>query len=213
MIDYLPAMEDYIKKHSSEENPLLNKIYRETHIRYLNPRMVCGHIQGLFLTFLSRMIRPLKILEIGTFTGYSTICLAQGLPSNGTLYTIEIDDEMAEVANKYFDESGIKQINLIIGNAIEIIPSLNEQFDLIYIDGEKKEYPQYLSVCLPVLKKDGFLIADNVLWDGKVLDKEITTDKATLALRIFNNLIKENTSIEKVFLPIRDGLLICRKIH
>lgn len=206
------ALETYLQRYSSEELPILTKIYRETHIKYLNPRMVCGHLQGLFLSFLSRMINPRYILEIGTFTGYSAICLAQGLQADGRLYTIEVDDETAELAQKYITEAGYADmIQVIEGNAIEVIPSLNIMFDLVYIDGDKKEYPQYLRVCLPRLKTGGYLIADNVLWDGKVLDEK-QKDKTTLAMRAFNDAIKNNPSLEKVLLPLRDGLYICRKM-
>ncbi|MGC8802490.1 MAG: O-methyltransferase [Bacteroidales bacterium] len=206
------ALESYLEKHSSEELTILKKIYRETHIKFLNPRMVCGHLQGLFLSLMSKMIKPATILEIGTFTGYSAICLAQGLSAEGRLYTIEVDNEIAEFAQKYIAEAGYSgSIQVIQGDAIEVIPALKEMFDLIYIDGDKKEYPRYLEVCLPVLKAGGYLIADNVLWDGKVLDEK-HKDKATLAMRAFNDAIKNNPSLEKVLLPLRDGLYICRKM-
>ncbi|MGC8824032.1 MAG: O-methyltransferase [Bacteroidales bacterium] len=206
------ALESYLEEHSSEELTILKKIYRETHIKFLNPRMVCGHLQGLFLSLMSKMIKPATILEIGTFTGYSAICLAQGLSAEGRLYTIEVDNEIAEFAQKYIAEAGYSgSIQVIQGDAIEVIPALKEMFDLIYIDGDKKEYPRYLEVCLPVLKAGGYLIADNVLWDGKVLDEK-HKDKATLAMRAFNDAIKNNPSLEKVLLPLRDGLYICRKM-
>ncbi|HOK52510.1 MAG TPA: O-methyltransferase [Bacteroidales bacterium] len=205
-------LETYIEEHCSEELPILRKIYRETHIKYLNPRMVCGHIQGMFLSLLSKMIQPEVILEIGTFTGYSAICLAQGLKPEGTLYTIEVNEEIVEVAQQYIAESEYsKLIQVIHGNAIEVVPQLSTSFDLIYIDGEKAEYPEYLEVCLPHLKVGGYLIADNVLWDGKILNTE-AQDKATQALRKFNDAIKNNPSLEKVLLPLRDGLFLCRKI-
>jgi len=205
-------LETYLEEHSSEELPILRKIYRETHIRYLNPRMVCGRVQGLLLAFLSKMIQPWHILEIGTYTGYSAICLAQGLRSGGQLYTIEVDEEIAEVARQYIEESGFSQaIRLVTGNALEVVPKLNITFDLIYIDGEKREYPQYLETCLPLLNTGGYLIADNVLWDGKVTDPK-HTDKPTQALRKFNDAVKKHPSLEKVLLPLRDGLFLCRKI-
>lgn len=205
-------LETYIEEHCSEGLPILRKIYRETHIKYLNPRMVCGHIQGMFLSLLSKMIQPEVILEIGTFTGYSAICLAQGLKPEGTLYTIEVNEEIVEVAQQYIAESEYsKLIQVIHGNAIEVVPQLSTFFDLIYIDGEKAEYPEYLEVCLPHLKVGGYLIADNVLWDGKILNTE-AQDKATQALRKFNDAIKNNPSLEKVLLPLRDGLFLCRKI-
>lgn len=205
-------LETYLEEHSSEELPILRKIRRETYIRYLNPRMVCGRVQGLLLAFLSKMIQPGHILEIGTYTGYSAICLAQGLRSGGQLYTIEVDEEIAEVARQYIEESGFSQaIRLVTGNALEVVPKLNITFDLIYIDGEKREYPQYLETCLPLLNTGGYLIADNVLWDGKVKDPKYT-DKPTQALREFNDAVKKHPSLEKVLLPLRDGLFLCRKI-
>jgi predicted O-methyltransferase YrrM len=169
-------------------------------------------VQGLLLAFLSKMIQPGHILEIGTYTGYSAICLAQGLRSGGQLYTIEVDEEIAEVARQYIEESGFSQaIRLVTGNALEVVPKLNITFDLIYIDGEKREYPQYLETCLPLLNTGGYLIADNVLWDGKVTDPK-HTDKPTQALRKFNDAVKKCPSLEKVLLPLRDGLFLCRKI-
>jgi predicted O-methyltransferase YrrM len=204
-------LEEYIEKHSSEELPILQKIYRETHIKYLNPRMVCGHIQGLFLSMISKMIAPSNILEIGTFTGYSAICLAQGLREGGKLLTIEIDEEMAEIASNYIDEAGMHEIEVVNGDALEIISELTQLFDIIYIDGEKREYPQYLSLCLPHLKSGGFLIADNVLWSGKILSTVTADDKATLAVKEFNESMANNSQLEKVLLPLRDGIYVCRK--
>ncbi len=206
------SLEEYIESHSSDELPILNKIFRETNIRLLNPRMVSGHITGLLLAMISKMITPTNVLEIGTFTGYSAICLAQGLTDQGKLITIEIDDEIAEIAQGYFNEGGYSEkIKLLIGDALKIIPNLNQQFDLIFIDGEKTEYPLYLEVCLPKLKEGGILLADNVLWSEKVLGNKKNMDKATLAINLFNKKIKEDKTLEKVLLPLRDGLFICRK--
>lgn len=206
------VLEEYLEQYSSDELPILNKIYRETNIRLLNPRMVSGHITGLLLALISKMICPSKILEIGTYTGYSAICLAQGIKSHGKVITIEIDDEIAEIAQGYFNEGGYSEkIELLVGDALIIVPTLNYEFDLIYIDGEKAEYPDYLEVCLPKLKEGGILIADNVLWSEKVLGNEENMDTATKAIAHFNKKIKENNALEKVLLPLRDGLFICRK--
>jgi caffeoyl-CoA O-methyltransferase len=204
-------LEEYLEKHSTSEDPVLKQIYRETNIRQLNPRMITGHIQGQLLTLLSGMIRPEFILEIGTFTGYSAICLAKGLSQKGKLHTIEIKDEIAEIARGYFKQAGYDdKIEIHIGDALSVIAALNIQFDLIYIDGEKREYPEYLKICLTHLKKGGYLIADNVLWNGKVLESSSVQDSATRAVNDFNRMIGENNHLEKTFLPLRDGLLIAR---
>ncbi len=204
-------LEQYIENHSTSEDPLLKKIYRETNIRMLNPRMVSGHIQGLFLTFISKMLKPNLVLEIGTYTGYSTICLAKGLASGGVLHTVEINDELIDVAKSYFKEAKLeKQINVHVGNATAIVPALNLKFDLIYIDGEKKEYPEYYKTCAEFINPGGYLIADNILWDGKVVENNFFNDPATLAIREFNNIIKQDDRVENVIVPVRDGLMIAR---
>ena len=204
----------YAEEHSTPELPILNKIYRETNIRYLNPRMVSGHIQGAMLSMLSKMVQPTRILEIGTFTGYSAICLAQGLQSDGKVHTIELKDEIAEVANQYFIEAGLtEKIMLHIGNAIEVVPAINLTFDLIYIDGEKREYPKYYNSCINYLNPGGYLIADNVLWDGKVLNASAQNETATIAVMKFNDLIKNDSNLENLLIPIRDGLMIARKLN
>jgi predicted O-methyltransferase YrrM len=204
----------YAEEHSTPELPILNKIYRETNIRYLNPRMVSGHIQGAMLSILSKMVQPTHILEIGTFTGYSAICLAQGLRSGGKVHTIEIKDEIAEVANQYFIEAGlVEKIMLHIGNAIEVVPAINLTFDIIYIDGEKREYTEYYYTCINFLKTGGYLIADNVLWDGKVLNISSNNEASTKSVMEFNDLINNNPNLENLLLPIRDGLMIARKLY
>jgi caffeoyl-CoA O-methyltransferase len=210
---HLPIdLEKYIEAHSSPELPILTKIYRETNIRYLNPRMVSGHNQGLLLMFISKMISPLSILEIGTYTGYSAICLAQGLKTGGHLHTIEINDEIADIAVKYFAEAGLDdKITIHIGDASQIVPALNTQFDLIFIDGEKREYSEYFNTCIKYLKPGGYLLADNVLWEGKVLDKKHQNDPATAAINSFNNLVNNDLHLENVLLPLRDGLMLARK--
>jgi caffeoyl-CoA O-methyltransferase len=205
-------LEIYAEKHSSTELPILSKIYRETNIRMLNPRMVSGHLQGLFLSMLSKMIAPKTILEIGTFTGYSAICLSQGLAHGGKLHTIEINDELAETAKAYFVEAGLEDsIVQHIGDAREIIPNLQFQFDLIFVDGEKREYPEYYKLCCNSLKPGGLLLADNVLWNGKVIDDESNTDTATKAIQEFNESVKNDPMFENLLLPLRDGLMMARK--
>jgi predicted O-methyltransferase YrrM len=209
---YANNLEKYLEEHSSPEDAILTKIYRETYLNMLNPRMVAGHIQGLLLSFLSEMIQPSSILEIGTFSGYSAICLAKGLAKGGVLHTIDVDDECLERANGYFKEAGLENaIKSHHGNAIDIIPTLNKTFDIIFIDGEKSEYPEYLNVSLTSLKSGGYIIADNILWNGKVIDPSQNQDKSSNAVRLFNKMIHDNQNLVKVFLPLRDGLLIARQ--
>lgn len=201
-------LEQYIEKHSTSEDLLLTKIYRETNIRMINPRMVSGHIQGLFLTLIAKMLKPDLILEIGTYTGYSTICLAKGLVPEGKIHTIEINDELGEVAKGYFKETKLEnKIQIHIGNAISVIPELNLKFDLIYIDGEKREYTEYYKICVPYIKPGGYLLADNVLWNGKVVEP-LVNDPATKAVLEFNRLISNDPRFENVLLPLRDGLMM-----
>ena len=209
-----PELESYIENNSTPELPILTKIYRETNIKMINPRMVSGHVQGMFLSMLSKMLNPESILEIGTYTGYSAICLANGLKSGGELHTIEVNDEIAEVAKGYFEESGLNnKIIQHIGDACNLIPGLNKEFDLIYIDGEKREYCNYFNVCLPKLKVGGYIIADNVLWNGKVVNDNYKNESATKEIIKFNKLVTENTSTENVLLPLRDGLMLVRKLR
>jgi predicted O-methyltransferase YrrM len=208
-----PDLEQYIENHSSAELPILKEIYKETYLNQLNPRMVSGHNQGLFLIMISKMIKPKSILEIGTFTGYSAICMAQGLTPDGVLHTIEIDDEVASQTKLSFDKSGLgNKIELHVGSALDIIGKLNTSFDLIFIDGEKREYPQYFELCLKHLNVGGYLIADNVLWNEKVIDPAMNEDKATKAVKQFNDMVHANSNLLHVLLPLRDGLIMCQKI-
>ena len=205
-------LEDYIASHSTPEDPLLEELYRQTHIRFVNPNMVSGHIQGKLLRFISLMLRPESILEIGTFTGYSAICLASGMCEKGKLYTIEINDELAEFSRSYFIRSGLSdKITQLNGDALKIIPDMDFFPDLVYIDGDKREYIEYFEAVLPKLKPGGFIIADNILWGEKVLDNT-TKDPQTKGVIAFNEMIKNRTDIEKVIVPIRDGLTLIRKI-
>jgi len=203
-------LERYINEHSSPEDPLLAELYRETHIRFVNPNMSTGSMQGKLLEFISGMINPGTILEIGTFTGYSAICLAKGLRKGGKLYTIEINDELSEFSRSYFIRAGFKDtIVQLTGSAIKIIPSLNTTFDLAYIDGDKREYIDYYKVIIGKMKPGAFIIADNVLWGKKVLDAD-TRDNQTRGIIEFNEMIREQKNIEKVILPIRDGIMLIR---
>jgi len=204
-------IEQYIEQHSSPEDPILENLFRETHIRFINPNMISGHLQGKFLEMLSSMIRPDNILEIGTFTGYSAICLSRGLKPGGKLITIELNDELADFAQSYFIRAGVEnKIIQMTGMAHDIIPRLDQMFDLVFIDGDKREYVEYYKLIIDKVKPGGFIIADNVLWGEKVLDIE-TTDPQTRGIINFNEMVRKETAIEEVILPIRDGLMLIRK--
>jgi caffeoyl-CoA O-methyltransferase len=204
-------LEQYILEHSTSEDPVLEDLYRQTHIRFVNPNMVSGHEQGKFLEFVSRMIEPENILEIGTFTGYSAICLSRGLKEGGKVITIELNDELASFAGEYFVKAGAaEKIIQMTGDALKIIQKLNLTFDLVFIDGDKREYTEYYRLVIDKMKPGGFILADNVLWGGKVIEKE-TKDPQTLGIIAFNELISRETCIEKLILPLRDGLMLMRK--
>jgi len=204
-------LEKYIEIFSTAEDPVLEDLYRQTHIRFLNPNMVSGHLQGKFLEFISMMIRPDNILEIGTFTGYSAICLAKGLKPEGRLITIELNDELMDFAHSYFCRTGLEsKITQLTGKAQDIIPGLDVMFDLVFIDGDKREYIEYFNLIIGKVKPGGFVIADNVLWGGKVVEED-TTDPQTRGIIDFNNMLKNAIDIENVIIPLRDGLMIIRK--
>jgi len=204
-------LEQYILSHSSPEDPVLEDLYRQTHIRFINPNMATGHLQGKFLEMISLMIRPAYILEIGTYTGYSAICLAKGLNPGGKLITIEVNDELASFSHSYFCKAGVEsKIEQLTGNALEIIPDLDLQFDLVFIDGDKREYCDYYRLIIDKVKPGGFILADNVLWGGKALEKN-STDPQTLGIIEFNEMIRNNNTIEKFLLSLRDGIMIIRK--
>jgi caffeoyl-CoA O-methyltransferase len=205
-------LDDYILNHTGPEDDVLRELNRVTNLRVMNPRMLSGHLQGKFLQMVSKMVKPKCILEIGTFTGYSAICLAQGLPANGILHTIEINDELEDIAREYFKKANIEGlIKLHFGNAIDIIPSMDVQFDLVFIDGEKKEYGIYYNLVFDKLRNGGFIIADNVLWNGKVVDLVENPDISTKSINDFNNLVMNDNRVENVLLPLRDGLMLIRK--
>ena len=205
------TLERYIIEHSTAENPALEELYRQTHIKFINPIMSTGFIQGRLLEMISKMIKPDRILEIGTFTGYSAICLAQGLTEKGVLTTIEIDDELQSFANEFFIKAGVeKKIRQITGNALEIIPLLEEKFDLVFIDGDKREYCDYYRLSIDKVKSGGFIIADNTLWGGKIFEKDIK-DRHTKGIVDFNDMLMHEKDIEHIIIPLRDGLTIIRK--
>lgn len=205
-------IDKYILNHIDHEDEILKELDRETNLNVLGARMISGHLQGQVLSLLSKLIRPKSILEIGTFTGYSAICLAKGLEVGGKFITIEIDDELENIAKRYFEKAGIQ--NLIvqkIGPALEIIPTLKETFDLVFIDAHKPEYPAYYEAVFDKVNKGGIIIADNTLWSGKVLELPSDDDIATRGIIQFNEMIKNDNRVEKVILPLRDGMTIIRK--
>ena len=204
-------LEQYIEQFSTPENPVLEDLYRQTHIRFINPNMVSGHIQGLFLEFISLMIRPENILEIGTFTGYSAICLSKGLKPGGKLITIELNDELSEFAHSFICRAGAEaKIIQLTGKAQDIIPGLDRMFDLVFIDGDKREYIEYYKLIINKVKPGGFILADNVLWGGQVLDNE-SNDPQTRGIINFNAMIRAESIIEEVIIPIRDGMMLIKK--
>jgi predicted O-methyltransferase YrrM len=205
-------IDKYILAHIDTEDEILKELDRETNLKVLGARMISGHLQGQVLTMLSKMIRPETILEIGTFTGYSAICLAKGLQKNGKLITIEIDDELESIAAKYFEKAGLKNcIEQKIGEATKIIPALNQTFDLVFIDADKREYRNYFELVFDKVNSGGYIIADNTLWNGKVLKTPAADDLQTKGIIDFNTFIKNNSAVEKVILPLRDGMTVIRK--
>jgi predicted O-methyltransferase YrrM len=211
-MDFLPEkINDYVERHSQAEPDLLKKLNRETWQKVLAPRMLSGHLQGRVLSMLSKLIQPKNILEIGTYTGYSALCLAEGMQENGELHTIDINEELFDFQRKYFDASPFgKQIFQHLGNALEIIPKLKKTFDLVFIDADKNNYPNYLEIMFPKLKKGSVILSDNVLWSGKVVEKVKDDDVDTQAILRYNKLLNEHLKLETVILPIRDGLTISR---
>ncbi len=203
---------DYLNKNSEKEPEILSRLSRETHQKILQPRMLSGHIQGRFLSFISKIKSPDKILEIGTYTGYSSICLAEGLSKNGKIDTIDKNEELINIQNKYFEESGYR--NKIIqhtGNALDILKNLNEKYDIIFIDADKENYVNYFNQVSNKLNKNGIIISDNVLWSGKVLDSK-QKDEETSTLVKFNKIINEDKRFTSIILPIRDGISISRLV-
>ena len=204
---------NYCINHSSKEPEILKELNRQTHIRTLNPRMICGKHQGRFLSIISKIIRPKKILEIGTFTGYSTLCLAEGLEKEGRIDTIDNNYELKKIQNYFFNLSKLEdQINQFTCDAIEILPKLKDKYDLIFLDADKKNYLNYLNLIVPLLSKKGVLISDNVLWSGKVISVNNNNDIETEVLKKFNKKLSNHKNLETVLLPVRDGISLSMKI-
>jgi len=212
MVD--PVLLDlYILNHISPEEDFLKDLDRETHLKVLRSRMLSGHLQGQILSMISSMIRPKCILEIGTFTGYSAICLAKGLAEDGQLHTIEIDDELESIAHKYFRKAGMAdRIFQHIGDAREIIQSIDRMFDLVFVDADKREYPEYYKLVFDRIPVGGFLLADNILWNGKVVEPESADEEQTRGILEFNDLVQNDPRVKNVILPVRDGIMLLQKV-
>lgn len=201
---------EYAEQHSSQESKLLKKINRDTHAHVLMPRMLSGHLQGRILATFSHMLRPKAVLEIGTYTGYSALCMAEGLQEGGELHTIDINEELEEKVKGFFEESPFSHcIHYHIGQALDIIPGLQKSWDLVFIDADKINYAAYYDLTIEQLRPGGFIIADNVLWSGKVIGPK--TDKDTEAIRAFNKKVQDDDRVENVLFPVRDGLMVVRK--
>lgn len=204
---------NYSLSKSSKEPKILNDLNRETHLKILNPRMLSGHYQGRILSLVSKIIKPKKVLEIGTYTGYSTICISEGLDKNGSIHTIDHNEELLVIQNKYFKKAGISEkVKQYTGDATKIIKKLNLDFDLVFIDADKENYPLYFDSIIEKVKPGGVIIADNILWSGKILEKVEKEDYATKSIIEFNDKVKNDDRVETIILPIRDGLSLIRKI-
>lgn len=209
----MDLLEKYIHEHSSAEDSLLHELDRQTHLRVLNPRMISGHIQGKLLELIVKMFRPKNVLEIGTFTGYSALCMAAGLEDDAVIDTCEVDDELESLAQSFFDRSPYgHKIHLHVGSALDIAPELGKQFDLVFMDGDKREYPAYYDMLMDggLLHSGSVILADNILWYGKVVQPVAHNDHHTQALIEFNRRVKEDERVESVILPLRDGINIIR---
>ena len=204
---------NYIDKHSSNENTILYELRRETELKCLNPIMLSGKIQGNFLAIISKLIKPINVLEIGTYTGYSTLCIAEGLNPAGMIHTIDKNEELLQIQNKYFEKSGLRnQIKQYTGDALAIIPKLKFDFDMIFLDADKENYVRYLELISPILKPGGVLLTDNVLWHGKIIESYENQDRISRLIDDFNKKIIEDKSLKTVMLPIRDGISLTLKL-
>ncbi len=206
-------LEEYLEAHTTAPDAVLQELYRHTYLHEMNPRMMSGPVQGKFLQFLCQMLKPRRVLEIGTYTGYAAICIARGLPEDGKLLSIEANREYEDTLRHYFDKAQVlEKIDLILGDAKTVIPTLNETFDLVFIDADKVSYPTYYNMVMEKVRPDSFILADNVLWDGKVLNAQ-TKEHDTQALIAFNDMVQNDPRVENVLLPIRDGLMMIRVVQ
>lgn len=212
MIDLTYAIEEYLEQHATPMDEVLHELYRETHLHAMNPRMASGPVQGRFLQLLCQLMQPKKVLEIGTFTGFATICMARGMGSDGLLTTIEANEEYEGVIRKYLAKAAVAdRVRLIIGDAKEVIPTLEGGFDTVFIDADKISYPSYYDLVIEKLNPGGVILADNVLWEGKVLNVG-TKERDTKAIQAFNDKVQNDPRVENVLLPLRDGLMMVRKL-
>lgn len=206
------AIEEYILSHSDDEGELLAALNRDANVNLLRPRMLSGHLQGRILKMFCRMLAPKRVLEIGTYTAYATLCMAEGMAPDGRIHTIEINDEMEDFINKYLDRSPyMEKITVHFGDALEVIPKLGGEFDLVFIDADKRLYSEYYDLVFPMVRPGGLILADNTLWDGHVVEVPRSADKQTLGIMAFNDKIKRDDRVEKVILPLRDGLTMIWK--
>lgn len=204
-----PLIEDYCEAHTSAEGDLLYRLYRETHLRAVKPRMISGQLQGRFLSMVSHMMNPTRVLEIGTYTGYSALCLAEGLAPDGFVDTIEVDEEMEEIITRYVEQSPYKdRIRLHIGDARQLIPQFDGPWDLVFIDAEKRSNREFYELVLPQMRKGGIMMIDNMLWSGKVVDSDANHDLDTKAIVEFNDFVQQDPRVENVLLPLRDGIMM-----
>ncbi len=212
MKDFVPSnLAQYAENHTTSPSNVLQKLYRETNLKVVRPRNLSGNIEGAFLKMMSQMIRPNRILEVGTYTGYGSICLAEGLAEGGRLHTIEINEELEEMQRRYFAAAGLEEkIEIHIGDALEIIPQLEETFDLVFIDADKANYPKYFDLLIDKVRSGGFILADNVLWNGKVLEEK-AKDRYTMGVKQFNEKVQEDERVENVLLTVKDGMMLIRK--
>jgi len=206
------TISEYAEVHTSAESKVLQELNRETNAKVLNPRMLSGHLQGRVLSMISHMIKPKQVLEIGTYTGYSAICLSEGLAEGGMIHTIDINDELKDIIHKYINAAGVShKIKTYAGDALKIIPEIHETFDLVFIDADKINYLNYYNLVFDKVRQGGFILADNVLWSGKVLENRKDMDPDTLTIDDFNKKVISDDRVENVILPIRDGIMLIRK--
>ncbi len=206
------TLDQYILRHIDEEPALLKKLDREVHRDLLYSRMISGHLQGRILYMLCKMINPHRVLELGTFAGYSALCMAEALDDGALIHTIEVNDELEDFAQRFFDQSPVgDKIKLHIGDAMEIVPKLEERFDLVFIDANKRNYVDYYNMVFDMVNPGGYIIADNILWDGKVVEEVLAKDKQTQGILAYNKMVQEDERVENVILPIRDGMMVARK--
>ena len=213
-MDFLPKeIENYVLNHTTAENDLLKELNRQTHIQILQPIMLSGHLQGKVLSMISHMIQPNRVLEVGTYTGYSALSIAEGLSKDGKIVTIDINEELEPFIRSYFERSSFNdKIDFLVGNAVEVIPTLNEIWDIVFIDADKENYSIYFDLVINQVRKGGFIIVDNVLWSGKVVQEVEANDKETKGIIEFNSKVKEDSRVENVLFTIRDGLMVLRKL-